>query len=472
MKQAAAVALKADEPVDFEARPGKSKLLLGLLSGASIVVLDFFIVLACLPAIEQVMGATQAQLQLILAAYAVANASLLVVGGRLGDAFGRRRVMQLGVAAFAVSSLACGLATTPWTLIVFRAAQGLSGAMVQPQVLGLLTVNFDRQERPRVFGLYAAALGCAGIAAQLLGGLFVGFLPVDVGWRACFLASVPLCAAAMVLSRTAKDGEHGPSRKIDLVGALLLGLTLACMCTFLTMGREQHWPRWSFGVLAVGVLSAFSFLRWQAAGYEVGAERIIPRGILVHNSFWVSLVSIFGFYCGVASLYFVLALELRLRHGYSAVQVGLFFGWLAAFFVATSTMKRVKLAIGERWTEIGLGSLFAGHIAMMLAGSESAGASQVMGFVASCALQGAGIGCLMGPLMATALSTVPGQQASIAGGIASSMQQVGNSLGIAAIGFAYFGGTASTGTSLPGAVGYLCLVVLAVGVLVAAQKRR
>lgn len=469
MKQTGTVALKADDTIEAEARPGKSRLLLGLLSGASIVVLDFFIVLACLPAIEQVLGATRAQLQLILAAYAVANASLLVVGGRLGDALGRKRVMQTGVAAFAVSSLACGLATSPWSLIVFRAAQGLSGAMVQPQVLGLLTVNFTSQERPRVFGLYAAALGCAGIAAQLLGGLFVGFLPADVGWRACFIASVPLCLMAMVLSRGARDGEHGPSRKIDLVGAALLGLALACVCTFLTMGREQGWPTWAFAVLTVGVCAGLGLWRWQAAGYRDGGERIIPQGILSHNGFWVSLLTIFGFYSGVASLYFVLALELRMRNGYSAVQVGLFFGWLAAFFVATSTMKRVKALIGDRWAEIGLACLLAGHVAMLLAGGDVA-ASQVFGFVVSCALQGAGIGCLMGPLMAVALSKAPPQQASVAGGIASSMQQIGNSLGIAAIGFAYFGGATSASTSLAGAVAYLVFVVVAVGVLVTRPK--
>jgi MFS family permease len=113
------------------------------------------------------------------------------VGGRLGDVFGRRRLFLIGLALFAAASAACGLATSATALIAYRALQGLAGAMLQPQVLGLLSVNFDSKERPRVFGLYAAALGCAGIAAQLIGGTLVEFLPLDLGWRACFLIVVP-----------------------------------------------------------------------------------------------------------------------------------------------------------------------------------------------------------------------------------------------------------------------------------------
>ncbi|MET0660307.1 MAG: MFS transporter, partial [Steroidobacteraceae bacterium] len=199
-------------------------MLIGLLSAASIVVLDFFIVLACLPSIEQTLGASKAQLQLILASYAVANASLLVVGGRLGDALGRKRVMTLGVLLFAVASLACGLATSPWILIAFRVLQGLAGALVQPQVLGLLSVNFDDHEKPRIFGLYAAALGFAGVAAQLLGGLFVGLLPDNLGWRVCFIVTVPLCCFALVWSARAREGAHASSRSIDLLGSILLGV--------------------------------------------------------------------------------------------------------------------------------------------------------------------------------------------------------------------------------------------------------
>ena len=451
--------------------PQRSTLLLGLLCGASIVVLDFFIVLACLPAVERTLGATKAELQLILAVYAVANGSLLVVGGSLGDVFGRRRVMLWGVAAFALASLACGLATSTWLLICFRAAQGFAGALVQPQVLGLLTLNFDSRDRPRVFGLYAASLGFAGIAAQLLGGLLVGLLPLDIGWRMCFLLSVPLCLLSIVLARGAMEGTHGSAKKIDMFGAILLGLALACICTFLTLGREQHWPKWAFWALALGGICGLALLVWQRIGYASNAVRIIPVGILQTNRFWVSLVTIFCFYCGVASLYFILALHMHLRDGYSSIQVGLLFGWLATVFVVASTWRRLKDFLGSYSVSFGLISLFLGHLVMLAAGLFDNGFARTSVYILSSAFQGAGIGALMGPLMAAALSKAKPEQASVAGGLASSMQQVGNSIGISAIGLAYFG-SAHAMVSMTGAVWYLCSVVLGLALVMRAASHR
>jgi len=450
----------------------KSTLLIGLLCGGSIVVLDFFIVLACLPGIEQTLGATKGQLQLILAVYAVANGSLLIVGGGLGDIYGRRRMMLWGVAAFAIASLACGLATSAWSLIAFRAAQGFAGALLQPQVLGLLSLNFEVQDRPRVFGLYAASLGCAGIAAQLLGGLLVEILPANIGWRACFILSVPLCGLCIVLARRAKEYVPSSPKRIDIFGALLVGLALACICTFLTLGREQNWPGWTFGVLATGLTSALVLVAWQRRGHTSGNSRIIPDGILQHNRFWISLLTIFFFYGGVASLYFVLALHLRVHEGYSSLQVGLIFGWLATVFVVVSTWKRLKDWLGIYAMSVGLLTLILGHLAMRVTGSLDSGLLRTLGYLTSSSLQGLGIGALMGPLISTAVSKVNPDQASLGGGIVASVQQVGNSVGISLIGLAYFSNV-PLGVSLAGAVWYLCTVGIGLAVVLrlASQSR-
>ncbi len=447
------------------------RLLAGLLCGSAIVVIDFFIVLACLAPIERELGASKAQLQLVLATYAVANASSLILGGRLGDVLGRRRVLMWGLGLFAAASLACGLATSIWSLIVFRALQGLSGALIQPQVLGLLTVNFHVSQRARVFGLYAASLGFAAVAAQILGGLLVGLLSPQWGWRAAFIISVPLCLLALHFATEAQGQKAVTHGGVDTVGAGLLGLSLACVCSFLTLGREQGWPAWSWAVLALGAAAGAALVRWQIWGQRRGELRIMPQGILSRDGFLVSLLAVFLLFAGVASLYFVLALQLRQVNHYSALQVGLFFGCVAACFVAASMVKRFKDLVGRHWAEVGLVSLIAGHGVMLLAGTHAAGLSQVMLFVLSCCLQGVGIGSLMGPLMARALSTVHEEEASVAGGIAASMQQVGNSLGISAIGFAYFGHAAGR-SSLQGAVVYLVMVVVALALILRREQAR
>jgi MFS family permease len=135
------------------------RALAGLLFGAALVVLDFFIVLACLPTIEQTLGASKAQLQMVMAAYAIANGSFLVVGGRLGDALGRRRLFFLGMAGFTLASAGCGLSTSAPMLIGWRLLQGLSGALLQPPGARSARRHFEPAERQRVFGWYAAALG-------------------------------------------------------------------------------------------------------------------------------------------------------------------------------------------------------------------------------------------------------------------------------------------------------------------------
>ncbi len=459
----------------------------GLLLASCTVVLDFFVVLACLPAIESSIGASKAQLQLVLGAYAIANAALLIVGGRLGDLLGRKRTLHVGLGLFALASVGCATAADPAVLILFRAAQGAAGALMQPQVLGLLSVSFQGPERTRAFDLYAATMGFAAVAAQLIGGALVGLLPADVGWRACFWLSVPLClgsawwargvvdpsrpvaaaaqaaaGAAPSPSTTGPFGGLALFRRIDLVGALLLGTLLTCLCAALTLGYEQGWPEWSKRALLLAAACALALWAWQALGRRLGHHRIIPPGMLGTNRFWLALLTIAAFYAGVASLYFVIALELRDKAALSPLGVAALLCVMAASFVIASSSRRLKARVGAWWAETGLGMLALGHL-VMWAASTLAGASpwtQLSVYAAAVLLQGLGIGLIMGQLVGTSLAKVPAQWASVGGGMTSTLQQIGNSMGIAGVGLAYLRDDGQSG-STAAAVAYF-LVLLAV----------
>jgi MFS family permease len=434
-------------------------MLIGLFCGGAVVVLDFFIVLVALPSIGHSLGATPSQLQLVMAAYAITNGSLLVVGGRLGDVWGRRRTFMLGLVGFALASVACGLAGSAVVLIVCRALQGLFGALLQPQVLGLISVNITPDWRERVFARYAAVMGAAGIAAQLLGGLLVGTLPPDVGWRMGFYLAVPVCALAAWLARDAGGGRRDAAGRLDVPGALMLGLALAGIGTVLTIGRESAWPAWTGQLAAASLVLLVVFVAWVVQGNRRGHPRLIPSGLWQVPGFPRSLASILVFFSGVASLYFVLALALRSAAGFSPMQVGLLFAWLGVCFVAGSSAKRWPI----RWLAPrplhGVLLLGAGHGLMVLAASNLAPTWTVPLFVCSSALQGLGIGRLMGTLMARALALVRPDQASVGGGLAASTQQIGNSMGICLIGLAYWGPSeGASGTAqgdMPGAALYL-----------------
>jgi MFS family permease len=469
--QAVATAIGAGVAPSSTANAAQSQLLLGLCAGASSVVLDFFIVLACLPSIEQTLGASAGQLQLVMAAYAIANGSFVVVAGRLGDIFGRRLMFLVGLGLFALASAACGLATSAVSLIVFRIFQGVGGAILQPQALALLSVNFADANKARVFGLYAASQGFAGIVAQLVGGVLVAMLPLEMGWRACFMVVIPVCALAAYLASAAREPKGPSSAHVDIFGAVLVGGALGCLCVVLTLGRDAGWPTWTSEVLAAGFACATLLCFWLRAGHRVGAERVVPSGILRKNGFAVALLTVVAFYAGVASFYFVLALELRLNAAYTPLQVGYVFAWLGAWFVLTSSSRKVKVFLARRWDLAGVAVLAAGHVLMAFSLHALQGQGLVAGLLTGVALQGVGLGLLMGPVIANSVSRASRVHASVGGGMTSAAQQMGNSLGIAGIGFAYFQSGTSTSAGIVGATTYLLAMLVVLGILLRVRSR-
>ncbi|HSB99588.1 MAG TPA: MFS transporter, partial [Burkholderiaceae bacterium] len=194
-----------------------------ILAGAFMVVLDFFIVLVALPSIARDLAATPGQLQLIVAGYGIANAAGLIAGGKLGDLLGRRRMFLAGMALFGVTSVACGLAASGLALVLARFAQGAAGALLHPQVLALLGLNFPGDKRARAFAAYAMAMGLAGVAGQLLGGALIEANVADTGWRACFFINAPVALLAIAVGLKVLDRESTPAshKQLDVWGMVL-----------------------------------------------------------------------------------------------------------------------------------------------------------------------------------------------------------------------------------------------------------
>jgi MFS family permease len=418
----------------------------------------FFIVLACLPGIRQSLSATSAQLQLVVASYAIANGCFLIVGGKLGDIFGRKRAFGCGVVVFAVASVGCGLASTITALIALRALQGLGGALLQPQVLGLMALNSDEGGRQRVFGIYAASMGSSGIAAQLIGGTLVDAFPGGAGWRACFILSLPVSALAIVMARSSKDGPRSTGAKIDYVGAMLLTAGLAALTSVLTLGREQGWPGWSRVAALVGVCCVAGLFQWQRMG-DGESPRILPQSLFGTNEFTRAVLAVLVFFMGVASFYFVLSLQLQSLHAFTATEVGLVFAWMGTFFVLVSSSQRIKAWLGRRWAHVGIVTLSAGHLLMLISALGSDLTAKVIPLLAGCCLQGVGLGALMGQLMANAVTRLRQEEASVGSGVAATSQQVGNALGVCLIGMGYFQAGSTNTTAMTSVTAYLIAVL-------------
>lgn len=461
-----------DETAPRAARLGHGdlRILAGLLAGTSVVTVDFFAVLAALPLLQQRLGASPGELQLIVAGYAVITACFLIIGGRLGDAWGRQRVFMAGLMLFCVGAIGGALAGSVSVIIGMRLVQGLGGALLQPQVLGLLTVHFDASQRARVFGIYTTTLAASAVASQLISGALVQWLPGQLAWRLCFVLSVPLCLMAAWLTARLEDDPSERSPRIDLMGSLILACALGSLSAALTLGRDQNWPAWSGYSVAGGLVCLALMVLWQRSAGSAGgpvAPRLIPPGLLGLNRFTLAVGGVMLFYAGVSSFYLVFALSLRASGQFSPAAIGMVFGLMAVAVAGTSAATRENAGARERWLGQGVILLALGHLVWLEAMYQEEALAQVIGVLVAALLQGSGLGLLMGRLMANAVSQLKPHQASVGSGVASTMQQVGNSLGVLLIGLAYFD-DAGQGRDLAAAVGYLVVTLAGLWVMVRA----
>lgn len=418
--------------------------LIALLGGSFMVVLDFFIVMVALPSIQADLHASSASIQMVVTGYGIANAVAFIAGGRLGDIYGRQRMFQLGLGLFVIASIACAAAPSTLMLIAARIAQGLAGALLQPQVLGTLSSMYSSTKRARVFAWYGVAMGSAGLVGQLLGGALIQLDVLGSGWRSCFLINGPIGIAALVLVRRCVPADVGHGSRVDLVGTMLSATALLLLTLPLTYGREQGWPRWTVACVPAFLAVAMALFRYEVTLERAGGSPLLPTALFRVKSFSAGIVRVLIFYSGVASFYFILALHLQQDLGFSALAAGSMFAVLVASFVTTSMCgARLHALLGRAGPMVGTGILIVGHAAMAMAVWQRADSTMVL---AMClVVQGCGIGLTMVPLVSSTLAGAPSAHAGVAGGVLSTFQQTGNSLGVTLIGLLFFGATARSG---------------------------
>ncbi|MCY0944801.1 MFS transporter [Streptomyces antarcticus] len=236
-----------------------------MLLGAELMnMLDQSVVLTALPAIQESTGAGPAAVQWLTTGYSLPVAVGLITGGRLGDIYGRRRILLIGTVVFTAASLLCGLATGPGMLIAARVLQGGGAAVMIPQVLATLHVTFDGEHRSRAFGLYAAVLSIGAVLGPVLGGVLTEADLFGLGWRPIFLINVPIGLAVILLGRKfITESTARKAERLDVTGMLLSALAVVLIVFPLTEGHAHHWPLWCFAMLATGLIVLAVFLRHQ-----------------------------------------------------------------------------------------------------------------------------------------------------------------------------------------------------------------
>jgi EmrB/QacA subfamily drug resistance transporter len=435
-----------------------------ILVGALLPMLDFFIVNVALPTIDADLRASQPLLELVVSGYATAYALMLVLGGRLGDSIGRRRLFLAGMAAFTATSLACGLAPSAAVLVVARVAQGASAAMMVPQVLATIQAATSGEARARALARYGATGGLAAVLGQVLGGLLVSANIDGLSWRPIFLVNVPIGLAGLVLARRyMPDTRHGAPAPIDGPGTALLGLTVLALLVPLTEGRSLRWPAWTVAALLLAPLAASLFWAVERRVEQAGRTPLVPPSLVQHPTMRRGLLLALPFFAGFGAFMFCYALLVQDGLHASALTAGLGLAPMAAvFLIASLSTSRLLARYGPKVLTVG-GLLQAlGLVVLAVTVWQGWPHLAVIDLSPGLMIAGLGQGLLMSPLFGVVLSQVPPAAAGAGSGVLTTTQQTALALGVATLG-SLFLALAGDGTGVRTAF----VVVLAVQMLIA-----
>ena len=405
-------------PVRMRSAAGRW-LLVATILGSSIAMLDATVVNVALPRLGADLDADVGGLQWTLNGYTLALASLILLGGALGDRWGRRRVFVIGIGWFAVASALCGLAPNVEVLVVARVLQGVGGALLTPGSLALIAASIDERDRGRAIGAWS---GIAGVAAAI-GPILGGWLVDAVSWRAIFWINVPIAAVVVYIAMRyvpeSRD-ESTSRRRLDLPGVALAAAGLAGLTYGLIAG--------SLAVTLLGLAVLGSFGWWQ---HRADAP-LMPLSMFADRVFSASNLVTFVVYAALGGTFFLFALFLQVVVGYTPLQAG------AASLPITLLMLVLSSYAGELGERIGpripmtVGPLIAasGLLLMLRIDAESSYVADVLPAVV---LFGLGLAALVAPLTTAVLSAAPSSQAGLASGINNAIARTGQLLAVAAL---------------------------------------
>jgi EmrB/QacA subfamily drug resistance transporter len=458
-------ALAARQPLAHRWLESQWAPLAVLMAGTFMIVLDFFIVNVALPAVQRDLHASAGGLEWVVAGYGLSFAVCLVTAGRLGDRIGRRRVLSLGFVVFTVASAICAAAPTSAVLIAARAVQGVAAALLSANVLSIIGVTYTGRDRVRAISIYGMVMGIASIGGQVVGGALIGADLLGLGWRWVFLINIPIGALAFALApRLIAESRADRTRGMDATGAGLLTLALTLLVLPLIDGRQNGWPPWAWATLAASPCCIAAFGLYERHLARSGRSPLLDMHLFRERTFSAGLATQLALWCGQASFFFVLALYLQQARGLTPLRSGLVFMIAACAYTAASLRAPMLTArYGRELVAVGALTLALGHASLLLAVHEIGARGNLALLAPGLLLVGAGMGLCITPLTATVLGSADPQQAGAVSGTLSTMQQVGNSLGVAITGVIFFGATRH-GTSHAFELSLAELAVLLIGV--------
>jgi len=414
--------------------------LVATLIAVFMQLLDVSIVNVALPSIAQDLGATFASLQLVITAYTLAFACTLITAARLGDLYGRRRVFLLALGSFTVASVLCGVAQTPLQLEGARIVQGFTAGMMAAQTLAIIATTFPPAQRGRVFGIYGATIGMATILGPTLGGALISWNVLGLQWRAIFLVNVPFGIVALVFGyRNLLDSRSATAKRLDIPGVLLSAVGLFLLVYPLAEGRERGWPLWLVLMAVASAPVLVAFVLYEKRRGDRGDSPLIELSIFGDRAFAVGSVMALVFFSVLITFFFTVSLTLQAGFGFTALHSGLTtLPFALGSAVLSANSNRVAQRLGSLVLALGAGVLAVALVVFSVVLGQQGTSPHWLALAGPLLLAGAGLGLFIAPLQTVILSGVKQENAGSASGLLPTFQQLGGSVGLAALGVVFF----------------------------------
>ncbi|MCX4690034.1 MFS transporter [Kitasatospora purpeofusca] len=419
-----------------------------LLAAEAMDMLDALVANVAAPSIRADLGGGAATVQWLGAAYALAMAVGLITGGRLGDIVGRERMFLIGALGFTAASLLCAVSWSSGMLIRARGLQGLFGAVMIPQGLGIIKEMFEGPEIGRAFGLFGPVMAAATVGGPVLAGVLVDADLFGSGWRMIFLINLPLGLLALLGGwKFLPESRSARRPRLDLTGAALASsAALLLLVLPLVQGRELGWPTWTFVSMAAGIGLFSVFGRYEMRVARAGGDPLVVPGLFRKRAFSAGLVTGAVFFAAVAGFSLVLSLFLQSGLGLTPLRAGLAsLPWSLGMVLGFAAVRAVERfgdleRLGRRVIRTGLVVMALG-IAVLGVTLNTAGTGVTLWHLApALVLAGLGTGLVMGPFFDTVLGAVEPHESGSASGTVTAVQQLGSAMGVAVLGTVFFGG--------------------------------
>ena len=431
-------------------------VLLAAVLGSGIALLDATVVNIALPTLGRELDADLADLQWTVNAYVLSLAALILLGGSLGDRFGRRRVFVIGTVWFGVASLLCGLAPDVEALIAARALQGVGAALLTPGSLSLLQASFVPGDRARAVGAWS---GLGGIAAAV--GPFVGGLLVEVSWRLVFLINLPLCVVVVVvaLRHVPESADPDASPRVDVAGAVLGALGLAGVTYALVAAGERGA---STGVLASGLAGVAGLIGFGLVERR-SAHPMLPLGIFASRQFSAANAVTFAVYAALGGVFFLLVVHLQVVAGYSPLAAGTSLLPVTVLMLVLSARAGALAARTGPRLPMTVGPLLCAAGVLLMRRIDT-GADYVVDVLPGVVVFGLGLSATVAPLTVTVLAAASERHAGLASGVNNAVARTAGLLAVAVLPLA--AGLGSTDDPVGFGRGFDRALLLSAGLLV------